>query len=271
MKSSGRCTQMQKILAKYAAFARVSAAQDRRQRGDLYGRVVFFAVILGIFASLWRAVAEAGMPLAANPRALVWYLAVTEWILLSAPPIHIEIQEAIRRGDVAYRLGRPVSYVMAEFATGLGRLALRLPLLGITAFACAFAFTGWIPPLRVFAMVVPFGIVAAVLLTALYLGIGLLAFWLEDISPVFWVWQKLMFVLGGLMLPLTLYPNFIQKLATLTPFPTLLAWPASFVLGTGAVTPGALSLDLLIWSCVTGFALSSMFRRAMAEVTINGG
>jgi hypothetical protein len=55
---------------------------------------------------------------------------------------------------------------------GLGLLALRLPLMGLTAFVCAFAFTGWVPPLRVFAMVVPFGVVAAALLTALYLGLG---------------------------------------------------------------------------------------------------
>jgi viologen exporter family transport system permease protein len=216
-------------------------------------------------------VAESGMPLAASPNALVWYLATTEWILLSVPPIHLEIQEEIRRGDITYRLGRPASYLIAEFAMGLGLLALRLPLMGVTAFACAFAFTGWIPPLGAFAMVVPFGVVAAALLTALYLGIGLLAFWLQDITPVYWVWQKLMFVLGGLMLPLTLYPAIVQRVATLTPFPALLAWPASFMLGLGAVTPGALGLHLLIWSGVTALALYLMFRRAVTEVTINGG
>jgi len=258
-------------LAKYAAFARISAAQARRERGELYGRVLFFAVILGVFSSLWRAVAEAGMPLAASPNALVWYLAITEWILLSVPPVFLEIQEAIRRGDVAYRLGRPASYLMSEFAMGLGLLALRLPLMGITAFVCAFAFTGWVPPLRVFAMVAPFGVLAAALLTALYLGIGLLAFWLQDISPVYWVWQKLMFVLGGLMLPLELYPLFIQRAAAFTPFPTLLAAPASFMLGTPLVSPGALAGTLVLWGGATAFAVSWMFRRAVSTVTINGG
>jgi ABC-2 type transport system permease protein len=258
-------------IAKYAAFARVSAAQSRREHGELYGRVVFFAVILGVFSSLWSAVAEAGMPLAANPKTLVWYLAVTEWILLSAPPLHIEIQEEIRRGDIVYRLGRPASYLTAEFARGLGLLALRLPVLGLTAFGCAFAFTDWTPPLSTFATVVPFGIFAAALLTALHLGIGLLAFWLQDISPVFWVWQKLMFVLGGLMLPLTLYPTLLQTVAALTPFPALLAWPASFMLGTGGMTPGALGRNLLIWSCVTGLVLYALFRRAVSALTINGG
>lgn len=259
------------LIAKYAAFSRISVAQARRERGELYGRVAFFVVILGVFSSLWRAVREAGVPVAADPKALVWYLAVTEWIVLSAPPIHLEIQEAIRRGDVVYRLGRPASYVIAEFAAGLGLLAVRAPLLGLTAFLCAFAFTGWIPPVSALAIVVPFGLVAAALMTALYLWIGLLAFWLQDVSPVYWVWQKLTFVLGGLMLPLELYPEFIQRAAALTPFPVLLAGPASFVLRDGIVPPGVLARNLVIWCGATACAVCWIFRRATAVLTSNGG
>ena len=258
-------------IAKYAAFSRISAARARRERGELYGRVVFFAVILGVFSSLWRAIAEAGMPVAVDPRTLVWYLAATEWIVLSAPPIHLEIQEAIRRGDVVYRLGRPASYVVAELASGLGLLAVRAPVLGLTAFLCAFAFTAWIPPLSTLAAIVPFGFAAAALMTAQYLWIGLLAFWLEDVAPVYWVWQKLMFVLGGLMLPLGLYPDFIQRAAAFTPFPTLLAGPASLVLPDGAATPGALSRHLAIWCGATAVGVWWIFRRAMSTLTINGG
>jgi viologen exporter family transport system permease protein len=259
------------MLRKYGAFCRIAAAQARRERGELYGRVVFVATILGVFSSLWRAVAEAGMPIAADANALVWYLAVTEWILLSAPPIHIEIQEAIRRGDVVCQLGRPVSYVGAAFAEGLGVLAMRAPVLGVTACACAFVITGWIPPVSALARVVSFGLVATALITAQYLWIGLLAFWLEDISPVYWVTQKLMFVLGGLMLPLELYPDLIRRAATFTPFPSLLAGPASFVLPGGGVGAGVLARSLAFWACVTALAVSGLFRRATSALTINGG
>ena len=259
------------LVAKYVAYSRIAAAAGRRERGELYGRMVFFAVILGVFSSLWRAVAEAGIPVAADPKALVWYLASTEWILLSAPLVHIDIQEAIRRGDVTYGLGRPLSYVVAEFAAGVGLLAIRAPLLGIAAFVCAVAVTGWVPPLTALATVVPFGLVAAALITALYLCIGLLAFWLQDVSPVFWVVQKLMFVLGGLMLPLELYPVVVRRIAAFTPFPALLAGPASLVLQNGVVTAGSLTRDLLVWSCVIAFAAWWIFRRATRALMINGG
>ena len=256
---------------KYAAFARIAATQARRERAELYGRMTFFMVILGVFSSLWRAVGEAGMPVASDPKALVWYLAATEWIMLSAPPVHIEMQEAIRRGDLLYRLGHPVSFVLAEWAGGMGLVALRAPILGVTAFCCAYVFTGWVPPVSRLAVVALFGFGAAALLTALYVSLGLLAFWLQDVTPVFWVWQKLLFVFGGLMLPLEVYPRFVQTAASFTPFPSLLAQPASLVLASGTATPGSLATGLLIWSCATAIVIEWMFRRALAKVTINGG
>jgi ABC-2 type transport system permease protein len=259
------------FLLRYGAFARIAAAQARRERGELYGRVVFFATILGVFSSLWRAIAEAGMPVAADPNALVWYLAATEWIVLSAPPIHIAIQEAVRRGDIACLLGRPASYAGAALAEGLGVLAVRAPVLGVTACVCAFVITGRIPPPGVLARVVAFGFAGAALITAQYLWIGLLAFWLEDVSPVYWITQKLMFVLGGLMLPLELYPEFIRRAAMFTPFPSVLAGPASFVLPGGAAGSGTLARSLAIWACVTAVAVSGVFRRATSALTINGG
>ena len=258
---------------KYVAFARVAAALARRDRGELFGRMVFFAVILGVFTSLWRAIADAGMPIAADAKQLVWYLATTEWIILSAPMVHMDLQESIRRGDVVCRLGRPASYVGSAFAEALGLLAVRAPLLAATAWICAAAFTGWIPPLASLGWTLPFGFAAAALITGMHLWIGLLAFWLEDVSPVFWIAQKLLFVFGGLMLPIDLYPTAMRTAAALTPFPTVLAGPASLVLplnGSGSGL-GMLTARLLAWGTVTAVAVWWEFRRARATLTINGG
>jgi ABC-2 type transport system permease protein len=262
---------MTAALTKYVAFARVAAAQVRHERSDLVGRVAFFGVILGVFSSLWRAAAEAGLPMGADERQLLWYLAITEWITLSTPQIHLDIQETIRRGDVIYRLGRPASFVLGELAAGLGLLAVRLPVLGLAAVGFSAWLTGWVPPFTALVIVVPFGIAAAVMLTALHVWIGLLAFWLQDVSPVYWVWQKLLFVLGGMMLPLHLYPELVQRLAALTPFPVLLAAPASFVLGAPALARGTLILRLALWCGAIAIGMRWTFRRAAADLMINGG
>ena len=258
-------------LVKYGAFVRIAAALARQERGDLYGRIAFFAIILGVFSSLWRAAAEAGLPAATDPKALLWYLAASEWIVLSVPMVHIDIQEGIRRGDVMYQLGRPVSYLGSAFAEGLGLLAVRAPVLGATAFVCAFTLTARMPPPRALLLVVPFGLAAAALIMAMYLVIGLLAFWLDDVSPLYWIWQKLMFVLGGLMLPLELYPALMRRASGFTPFPAVVGGPASLLLQTESVRPGALARDIVLWSAVTVLTLRWIFRRATSALAMNGG
>src|SRR6185436_6477540 len=112
----------------------------------------------------------------------------------------------VRRGDVAYQIARPVSYVGAHMARGVGTLALRAPVLLMAAFAGGLLFAGRPPQSAVLARVIVLGAVAAVIVTTYHVAFGLLAFWLGDIAPVYWIWQKLSFVLGGLLLPLTYYP-----------------------------------------------------------------
>jgi len=261
---------MKKML-KYGAFLRIAAAGARQARAELYGRAVFFIVLLGVFTSLWTAVKEAGMPIAAEPGALVWYLAITEWIVLSVPTIQIDIQEAIRRGDVVCQLGRPVSYVGAMLAEGIGALLVRMPLLFVVACAMSFALTKHLPPIAVLAVVAALGLVAAALLTALYVGLGMIAFWLGDASPLWWVSQKLLFVLGGMMMPLTLYPDVIQRIAAFTPFPAILAGPATLALHGSVEGAGSVVLMLAGWSATTIIALELLFRRATRTMTLNGG
>ena len=258
-------------LRKYWAFARIAAVEAATERGDLYGRALFFAVILGVFSALWRAVAEAGMPLAAQQDQLVWYLAVTEWILLSAPLRHLEIQEDVRRGDIAYQLPRPVMYPRATLAQCLGALLVRAPLLGAVACACAFAFTGRMPDARSLLLSLPFGLVASAVLAELYVALGLLSFWLTDATPLYWVAGKLVFILGGLMLPLELYPRWLQLLARCTPFPSLLAGPAGFLLHAPGGGAAALALRLLLWALLLFGLVELLFWRATRALQLNGG
>ena len=103
------------------------------------------------------------------------------------------------------------------------------------------------------------------------LAIGLVAFWIGEVTPVFWVWQKLLFVFGGLMLPIRLYPPIMQRLAALTPFPDILAGPASFVLDGEAVAAHVLVVRLVMWCVATTAVVQWMYARARRALTVNGG
>jgi ABC-2 type transport system permease protein len=260
-----------RAIRKYGAFARIAAVQAATDRGDLFGRVAFLGIVLGVFSALWRAVADAGMPIAAEPAALVWYLAGTEWILMSPASAHVEIEGEIRRGEVATQLTRPYSFVTAIFARGLGALVVRAPAIGIAGFAWAFLFTRHVPDGPAFLFLIPFGLVAMAIVYGMQVLIGLTAFWIGDVSPLFWVWQKLLFVLGGLMLPLSLYPLWLQRLSDATPFPWVLSRPASFLVagGTGEALPVA--MGLIVWAIVVPTTAWVMFSRATRSLQMDGG
>ena len=92
-----------------------------------------------------------------------------------------------------------------------------------------------------------------------------------EVTPVFWVWQKLLFVFGGLLMPIELYPALVRDVAPFTPFPSVLSRPASLVLHSGAGESIALVLSLAGWGVITSIVLTLLFRRATGALTVNGG
>jgi ABC-2 type transport system permease protein len=260
-----------KNFAKYVAFARIAATEALTERAELYGRGLFIAVLLGVFSALWRAVGEAGLPIAAKYQDLVWYLAATEWVMLSAPQRHFELQEQVRRGDVTYQLPRPVSFQRAALAQAWGMMLARAPFLALVAFGSAYAFTGTLPSARSTLLLFPIGLLASAVLSELYVALGLVAFWLSDVTPLHWLLGKSMFVLGGLMLPLELYPRWLRALAQCTPFPALLNGPGSFMLHEPDAAAWWLAARLCLWGVLLFGLVELLFRTGLRSLQVGGG
>jgi ABC-2 type transport system permease protein len=258
-------------IAKYLAFAALGFRQARAEPGELLGRVVFFALILGVFSAVWRAVAETGAAVMRNPREMLWYLAMTEWVVMSAPLLHFEMEEDIRRGDVAYQIARPASWLGSRFAHGLGALAVRAPVLLVVACVVAWIFAGAPERSASLAIAIACGLVAAIVMTLFHVAIGVVAFWLGDVAPAYWIWQKLLFVLGGLLLPLQFYPELFVTVAQLTPFPALLAGPASLATAEPLMHAGVLAVTLALWALVGWMIAGVAFGRAVRRLHVNGG
>ena len=257
-------------VAKYIAFAALGFRQARSEPGELAGRIVFFGLLLGVFSAVWRAVAETGA-VQRNPREMLWYIAITEWVVMSAPLVFMQMEEDIRRGDVAYQIARPASWLGARFAHGLGALAVRGPVMLVVASVVAWIIAG--PPARPWglALAIAFGFAAAVVLTLFHVGIGVVAFWLGDVMPAYWIWQKLLFVLGGLLLPLQFYPELFVTFARLTPFPAFLGGPASLLTGEPLMPTGVLAATLALWAVLGWWITRAAFGHALRRLHVNGG
>ena len=259
-------------LGKYVCVARMAIQRELASRATLIARLALYAVLLLIFSKLWAAVAERRVSLPASSQDMLWYLAVTEWIVLSGPFIYLQIEKDIQRGEIATLLPRPMSYLGFRLAESAGELLLRASVMAAGGFVFAWLMAGGLPEdPRGLLVALPLGLLAGLVVLAMHAAIGLAAVWLTDAAPLYWVWQKSAFILGGLMLPLEVYPEWLRGVALATPFPALLNGPGRMAFGWQPALALQVALQLLFWSIASTVFLLWIYGRARRSLEVTGG
>jgi len=254
------------------ALAQLGWREAAAEWTTLAGRALVFALPVAIFAAIWDATPLAAITLPKHDAAhLVWYVTITEVIVFAMALPFREVEAEIRSGRIESKLTRPVPYTLAVFAEACGGGLLRFLALAAFGLALGFALTGTLPvhasallPLLLAAWL------GCVMGIAFQLAIGLATPWIGEASPLFWIWQKGLFVLGGLLLPLTLYPAGVTAVAWFTPFPAMLFLPAGLVFDDGAGAVAACLAQQAAWSAPIALGLALIDRRAMARFLRQG-
>src|SRR5262249_39678736 len=141
------------------------------------------------------------------------------------------------------------------FANWTGETTFRFIVVSIVAFACGLAMTHTVPFGVGTGALLLIGLwIACLMVLVCQLAIGLLATWVKSAAPAFWIWQKLFFVLGGLIIPLSLYPGWLAAIAKATPFAAMVFLPASLVFGATAAQVATLFVAQLGWLFVLALA-----------------
>ena len=251
--------------AKYAALAAAAVRQRLGERAPLVSRGLFYVLVLFIFDRVWAKLGQRGS-------GYVWYLAITEWITLSQPRLFQEIERDVRSGEIAYQLTRPTSYLCVRLSEAAGELLLSMAWLGAVGLGMGTLLHGGLPeqPIGlVYAGLL--GVLAGFVLLLCSALIGLLAFWLDDVSPLYWLWQKAIFVLGGLFVPLTLYPEWLRQVALWSPFSAVISGPGSMAIDPDPRICALLVLKLVACALFAQNALERVMLRGLRRLTLNGG
>ena len=183
------------------------------------------------------------------------------------------VQEDVRTGNVEVLFSKPVAYLPYRMGWQLGAglyPAAVMTLLGGGALAAGIGLPA---PMRTPAFLAGLGTMVLggiVLSLLLYALVGLLAFWIEDVSPVYWIVDKLVMILGGSYLPVALLPAVLKNFATYSPF------GASQFLTRTALPGWEQESYFLIaiqwgWIAVLAGAVCLLARIARRKVSINGG
>ena len=232
-----------------------AARRNTADRSSVLVNIVFYLIVATVLSALWRAAAEAngGEIVGYSMVAVTWYALAAEAATVSLNMRMIEVVcDDIASGAVAVELLRPASVLGLRISWAVGAALPRLGVCCLTAAVLGPIIAG--PPTS--------AVGAALALPALALAItcnlvaqhavASVAFWTRDVRAIWFVYQKIVFVLGGMILPLQLLPDALERVAMVLPFMAMAYVPSR--LASGSVEPWLLGLQVVWLVALLGVA-----------------
>lgn len=257
---------------KHLKIFQLAVIHNLRNYKSLVGLSLFLVTCLVIFTHIWKFAAAKMGANNLDPDKLLWYIAFNQWILIALPGIHEDIEQDLRSGKLSYLLPRPISYLGSIFCEGLGILCVHFLILGTVAFSFTAFMTESLPfSLGSFFLTIALSLLAGIVGLLFQMLIGISAFWLGRIDPFHWMWEKLLFTLGGLMLPLTVYPLWLQKIAYATPFPSILGQRSALTVEFTANAVLSIASSLVLWGSIALCSMLYLYKRGLKIINMEGG
>lgn len=183
------------------------------------------------------------------------------------------IMQDVKSGNVEVLFSKPISYIFYRFwwQIGLGLYSfIVITIVGGLALYLAIGFPSTFGT-SIFIVTVPLVFLGGVILSLiLYTIVGLLAFWIEDVNPVFWIVDKAVMILGGSYLPVALFPLLMYKIALYSPFGASQFLTHSVYESWQGNWCELISIQFF-WIIILGFILYFVFKGAKKKVSVNGG
>ena len=262
-------------VAKYGAILRMSVVNHLAYWTEVLWRSLFLVLIIFVFVQLWTVTYGTlgvtrlgGYSLA----QMIWYFAFAEAIMTSVPGLRSKVDQEVKSGDLAYRLNKPyhyVGYLAADYAgERLVRFVLNLAVAGALAWLLVgpipFSLPGLGAALLILVLAVAFDFLASC-------SIALLAFWVEDTWAFDLIYRRLLMLLGGMMIPLDVFPEPLSSIARALPFSYIVYGPSRLWVNPTPEFFVEMLLKLIVALAVAGAILLLLYRAGQRNVSVNGG
>jgi ABC-2 type transport system permease protein len=248
-----------------------SMRQTFAQRGGLVVAGGFYLLVTAVLAGVWRVAASShdNNIVGYSVVAITWYIAMSEAVTI---PLNMrmiaDIGGDIASGSMATELLRPVSVVGVRVITEIGRAIPKL-MLCLSLGALLSAWTGGAPEHAwALALAVPSALLAIACNIVAQHAFAAVAFWLRDAGSAWFLYQKLVFILGGMLIPLQAMPTWLQSTTRVLPFRAMAYAPAR--LASGHFEPLILVEQVAWFAALTALA-AAVFAQGERRLQVVGG
>lgn len=261
-----------KRFRKYASTLSISTQNHFAYFANFVIGTAFFVFILFVMAQLWKAIyTDRAMIEGFSLVQVIWYLIMTETVVLSRSHFHLEINNTIKSGEISYLLIRPYNFLGYHLFNSLGEILPKLAAHLLIGVPVGLILTGTLGLDSHFPFVVVSILLGVVLNFFFYMALALTAFWTEDNTAFFFIYSKLVFVIGGMLIPIDFLPVWLQGVSKVLPFVYVTYWPARLAVSFDWVLYGRVLAGQAVYILAAFILAGWIYRRGVKQVNVNGG
>lgn len=183
---------------------------------------------------VWFAIAKSSASVTSQLQPLINYYSLIPLTSVLIGSWHgIFMAQEIRTGKFSLRLLRPVFPLVDSISNNLAEKSLKIFFILPFIFVSHWLFTLKLNlnPTLLLQFLLAL-VLSAILSFLLETIIGLLAFWMDDVSSLLNLNDIADYTLGGRVAPIFLFPALLQQIAFILPFRYLVSFPLELLLGT---------------------------------------
>lgn len=243
---------------------------------NIVAGTIGFVVVIFIFLNLWNYIYSDPSELinGYTKNQMIWYVIITEilWSTLGGRKLCKKISDDVRGGNIAYNINKPYNYIGYSLANHLGTALIRYFVYIIIGIVLGLIFLKSFPTLNILSIlaVILTGLLATIISSLIIIFIGLLSFIIEDSNPFYWLYSKLILVIGTLF-PIEYFPQVIRPILNLSPVYVVCYGPAKLFVDFKLNTFIIVLISQIIYILITWILCASLYKKGVKKLNVNGG
>ena len=204
---------------------------------------------------------------------ITYYILVTTIKPFALWGINEDIAHSIRNGNISKELLNPMTYFQYCFGVNLGEMAFAF-VVGLASFIVCSILWGITLQFNLlnFILAVIIILVGIIISFFMQMIVGTVGFYSSSIWGMQILKKAIISIFSGIIAPLTLFPEWFQKIANILAFKELIYTPVNVLMGNIELNQiWIIIVKQILWVFITYGIAKIFFNHSIKKVTINGG
>ena len=239
-------------------------------------RLVSFCLLIFIFINLWDYIYNEPTELinGYSKNQMIWYVIITEiiWGATDGRRYCKKISNDVKSGNIAYMMNKPYSYISYAISAHLGETTVKTLIAMVVGFGMGIIFLKEIPILTLpeILLVLVSGILAILINSLLVTFIGLFSFIIEDSNPIFWIYSKMILILGTIF-PIEFFPGVFAQIIRYSPIYVTCYGPAKLFVNFSYSSAIEILISQIIYLAIVWAMCYALYRKGVRRLNVTGG